>query len=140
MKNKKINSLKFKKYLLDYLVIFVTIFTALVFSYVTISLFVFEQSNIFYYYLILITLISSIESLLIELFVRINKIALSVQLSVIYLVIALTCFAFACIIDKDLITKPLFWVISLPSSFIGLGALLFTTFLIKRKEEKSSII
>ena len=50
VKNKKINSLKFKKYLLDYLVIFATIFTALVFSYVTISLFVFEQSNIFYYY------------------------------------------------------------------------------------------
>ena len=137
MKNFKLNSTKLKKYLLDYLVIFVTIFTALVVSYVTISLFVFEQSNIFYYYLILITLIASIESLLIELFVRINKISLSFQLSVIYIVIALTCFAFSCVIDKDLVTKPLFWVISLPSSFIGLGALLLTAFLIKRKEEKS---
>ena len=43
-KNKKFSSKKFKKHLSNYLVTFVTIFTALVVSYVTVSLFVFELS------------------------------------------------------------------------------------------------
>lgn len=61
-KKKKMNSKKLKKHLSNYLVTFVTIFTALVVSYVTVSLFVFEQSNIYYYYLILIALLAGIES------------------------------------------------------------------------------
>ncbi len=136
-KSKKISSKKLKKHLSNYLVTFVTIFTALVVSYVTVSLFVFEQSNIHYYYLILITLIAAIESLLIELFVRINKISLTIQLMVVYLIICLTCLVFVVLIDKDLLNNLLFYVVAIPGSLIGLGALLLISYLLNRKEENA---
>lgn len=135
-KQKKMNSKKLKKHLSNYLVTFVTIFTALVVSYVTVSLFVFEQSNIYYYYLILIALLAGIESLLIELFVRINKINITSQVFVVYMIICLTCVVFVVLIDKDIIKNALFWAVGVSGSFIGLGAIMLVSFLLKHKEEK----
>lgn len=136
-KQKKMNSKKLKKHLSNYLVTFVTIFTALVVSYVTVSLFVFEQSNIYYYYLILIALLAGIESLLIELFVQINKINITTQILVIYLVICLTCLVFVVLIDKDIIKNALFWAVGVSGSFIGLGVIMLVSNLLKHKKEKA---
>lgn len=134
-KNLKHNKLKFKKRLSNYLVTFVSIFTVMVCCYVAVSLFVFDQFNIHFYYLVLIGLIALVEAILIELFIRINNISIYGQCSVIYSLSALSCFALTFMINSTLFTNPTFWLISLPASFIGLVFLLVILFVIKHKEE-----
>lgn len=136
-KKQKFNKIKFKKRLSNYLVTFVSIFTIMVCCYVAVSLFVFNQFNIHFYYLVLIAIIASIESLLIELFIRINNISIYGQSSVIYSLCALSCFILVLFINNRLFTSPLFWLISLPGSFIGLIVLTLIIFFIKRNEENT---
>ncbi len=78
-----------------------------------------------------------IESLLIELFIRINNISIYGQSSVIYSLCALSCFILVLFINNRLFTSPLFWLISLPACFIGLIILTLIIFFIKRNEENT---
>ena len=136
-KFKKIDKKDLKKRFTNYLVTFVTIFTVMVVGYVAISLFVFDQFNIHFYYLCVIALLSLFEALVIELFVRIDNITIYGQCAVIYSVCALSCFALAFIINSSLLTNSLFWLVSLPASFIGLAFLLVILFIIKHNEENA---
>lgn len=138
-KDKKLkhNKLKFKKRLSNYLVTFVSIFTVMVCCYVAVSLFVFDQFNIHFYYLVLIAIIASVVAILIELFIRINNISIYAQCAVIYSACALSCFALALIINNSLLTNTLFWLVSLPASFIGLAVLMLILFIIKHNEENA---
>ena len=100
-KHKKFDKVKFRKRLSNYLVTFVSIFTTMVVSYVSVSLFVFDQFNIYFYYLVLIAVVALIESLLIELFVRINKISVFGQMAVIYATCAISSFLMSFTIDSN---------------------------------------
>ena len=134
-KTPKFNKIQFKKQLSNYLVTFVSIFTVMVCCYVAISLFVFDQFNIHFYYLVLIAVFAILEALVIQLFVRINNISVYAQCAVIYSICAVGCFASSFMINSSLFTNTLFWVISLPGSFIGLGVLMLILFIIKHNEE-----
>ena len=56
---------------------------------------------------------------------------------VVYLIICLTCLVFVVLIDKDLLNNLLFYVVAIPGSLIGLGALLLISYLLNRKEENA---
>ncbi len=136
-KHKKFDKVKFRKRLSNYLVTFVSIFTTMVVSYVSVSLFVFDQFNIYFYYLVLIAIVALIESLLIELFVRINKISVFGQMAVIYATCAISSFLMSFTIDSNIITNVKFWIFALPGSFVGFIVLCLIVYLNKRSEEKA---
>lgn len=136
MNKKKLTKLQFKNMLSNYLVYFVSIFTILVGCYVSISLFVFEQFNIHFYYLLVIALVAAVESIGIQLFIRINKISELAQSVVLYAFNAITCLLLVSLIDKNILGYPKFWIFSFPGSFIGLFFLMLGVYIIKRREEK----
>lgn len=135
MKKEKVKL--FKKHLSNYLVTLVSIFTAMVCAYVSTSLFVFDQFNIHFYYLLVILLVACVLSLLIELFVIINKINIIVQSSVIYAMVAISSFFLTFLNNSSLLSNKMFWLCALPSCFIGLIGMIALLMYLKRKEEKS---
>lgn len=133
---KKINNPKIRKDIINVLISLVTIFSVMVTCYVGVSLFVYEQFNIHFYYLILIGIVSLIASILITMFVKINKISLIGQVSVVYSVIAICCLGLVLLMNSKVAERPMFWSATLISSFIGLGVLIVVLVIFKHHEEQ----
>lgn len=136
MKNNKVNNFKIKKDIINFLVSLVTIFSVMVTCYVAVSWFVYNQFNIHFYYLILIALISCISSILISLFVKINKISFIGQVSVVYSIVCLSCLGVVLLLNSNIINKPMFWYITFIASFVGLGVLIIVLVILKHREEQ----
>lgn len=133
---KKQSNTRARKDIINILISLVTIFSVMVTCYVSVSLFVYDQFNIHFYYLILIGIISLIASLLISLFVKINKISLIGQVSVVYSSIALCCLGLVVFMNSKLVELPMFWYVTFISSFFGLAVLVVVLIIFKRHEER----
>lgn len=136
IKERKINKPRTRKDISNVLLGLVTIFSVMVTCYVSVSLFVYEQFNIHFYYLILIGIVSLIASILISLFVKINKISLIGQVSVVYSAIALCCLGLVLLMNSKVAERPMFWTVTLISSFIGLAVLIVVLVIFKHREEQ----
>ena len=135
-RNKKINKQKFVIELVNTLIIFATVFTVLLTCYVSVSWFVYEQIKIDFNYLVNIALLAIILATIIEFFVRINKISLPVQVSVIYTLIACSCLILVLSINKNVVKYAMFWYVTFLSSFIGLVGVVVLLIIFKHREEK----
>lgn len=135
-KEKLRNDKKTISFLFNLLVIFTINFTLMLCAYISISMFVFEQFNLHFFYILIIFVASLVSSIAITLFIRINKISLILQVLVIYSIFAIMMIIVLSIFEQYILQHQQFFFVMFISSFLGLLVVIAVLLLMKLREEK----